>query len=239
MKAAALGVLFPPVCRLCGIEIDELKTDLFCQDCQSALCPLDVNQCQRCSAMVGPHLKSDSGCYYCRETNFAFQTATSLASYEGHLKYAILSGKVAFDTVVLKSLTRLLYENYRERIDQHSPDLIVPIPHYWLDRLRYRNQASTTIAYELSNLTGIPIAKNVLRKVKRTVKQHDLTPAQRRKNLQGAFAVSPQANIAEMSVLLVDDVMTTGTTCQRAAKELQKAGSKEVNVVALGRGIGA
>lgn len=231
--------LFPVVCLNCGSDLltnDEID---FCDRCFNELVQVAANRCELCSAVVGPHLVTESGCYFCKDDNLAFRRVTTLGTYEDQLKHAILRGKVGHDTVMLQSLTSTTIHAFRDRIDKLASDLIIPIPHHWWDRIFQSSQASNTIANHASHLLKIDCGWNVLKKIKRTAKQHSLTPTERRKNLKSTFHVPKQFHLQGLKVLLVDDVITTGTTCHRATQELLKAGAKEVNVLALGRGIGA
>jgi len=231
--------LFPAVCQICNTALHSNERHNFCDTCLSELIKFESSRCEICTAVIGPNLRTDAGCYYCKDDNFSFERVTTLGTYENLLKEAILRGKVGHDAVILQSLTKLQLETFRERIHSAKANLILPIPHHWHDRLFQSSQASSTISNYLGYLLNVPCAHQILRKVKRTAKQHSLTPAERRKNLKSAFKTSKKVNLSGARILLVDDVITTGTTCQRAARELRQAGAETIHVFALARGIGA
>ena len=77
---------------------------------------------------------------------------------------------------------------------------------------------------------------NVLRRIRHTPQQHKLPPSERRKNMRGAFVAKTRKELAGSTVLLVDDVLTTGSTCHDAAKALKAAGAKRVIVAVVARG---
>lgn len=231
--------LFPAVCHTCDTGLYSESEPNFCDTCLSQLIKFESNRCEICSAVIGPNLRTDAGCYYCKDDNFSFERVTTLGTYESLLKEAILLGKVGHDAVILQSLSKLLLESFSDRIHSAKANLILPIPHHWHDRLFQGSQASSTISNYLGGLLNVPCAQQILRKVKRTAKQHSLTPAERRKNLKSAFKTSKKVNLSGARIILVDDVITTGTTCQRATRELRQAGAETIHVFALARGIGA
>ena len=118
---------------------------------------------------------------------------------------------------------------------QCTVDLIVPVPLH-IRRLRERgfNQA-LLLARELSKQTGIPCEQRSLRKIKDTPFQTALKGRERRKNLKAAFRVKKTEEIEGKSVLLVDDVYTTGTTVNECARTLLEAGAATVGVLTLAR----
>lgn len=107
-------------------------------------------------------------------------------------------------------------------------DVIIPAPLYKNDlKNRGYNQASE-LGKAVAALIQKPILEDVLIKVKKTKKQHNLSGTERYKNLIGAFAVQDISKITGKTVLLVDDVFTTGSTMNGCAKALVEAGAKEI-----------
>ena len=114
-------------------------------------------------------------------------------------------------------------------------DVILPVPiHPKRRRQRGYNQAEV-LARALSSLSGLPADTKSLARVRNTVPQKQLTAAERASNLKGAFRVSGK-NLKGMSVLLVDDIYTTGATADAAAKTLKESGVKAVYVVCVAIG---
>lgn len=112
-------------------------------------------------------------------------------------------------------------------------DLIVPVPLHWSRLVRRRYNQAAELARALSVETGISYAPDLLRRVRATRPQVGLTSDQRGENLQGALWVDPErrAEIAGRAVVLVDDVMTTGSTLNAAARALRRAGAARVDAV--------
>ena len=131
-----------------------------------------------------------------------------------------------------------LARQYGGQIRDWGIDEIIPIPlHASRKRQRGFNQ-SEVIARELSDLTGIPCRTDVLFRIRKTVPQKKLGPDGRAANLQGAFAVSRRWDACGKA-LLIDDIYTTGTTVEKAAKMLKKAGCRNVYflTISIGQGI--
>lgn len=112
-------------------------------------------------------------------------------------------------------------------------DLIVPVPLH-RQRLRQRsyNQA-LLLAREIAGHRGGEVEKKLLRKVRETVPQHDLSACARKSNLAGAFQLTRE--LSGQKVLLVDDVMTTGATVDMCSRVLLRGGAAEVIVAVLAR----
>jgi ComF family protein len=113
-------------------------------------------------------------------------------------------------------------------------DIIVPVPLHWTRFLERGFNQAALIAEIISSITGKPV-KNILKRTKRTPKQAKLTRKQRKKNLIGAFSLKKWKNCEKHSILLIDDVMTTGSTLSSAAEILLKNGAAEINVFVLAR----
>lgn len=112
-----------------------------------------------------------------------------------------------------------------------------PVPTYWLQRFSRRQHAAETLAHVWARRLQVPQAPHILRKVRWTPPQARLTPSQRRTNLRQAFAARRDA-LSGASVLLADDVLTTGTTAHEAARQLRLAGAGKVVVAVIARGLG-
>jgi ComF family protein len=111
--------------------------------------------------------------------------------------------------------------------------VVVPVPLH-VDRLRERGyDQAALLARELARATGLPLAVRALRRIQPTPAQTALDAAARRSNLRGAFASSERA--PARTIVLVDDVLTTGATVDACARALRRAGAARVVVVTVGR----
>lgn len=112
-------------------------------------------------------------------------------------------------------------------------DVILPVPLYWLRLWRRRFNQSALLAQRISALSGTPWRHDVLVRARATRAQVGLDGEARRRNVRNAFAVRPGqlAQVAGRSVLLVDDVRTTGATAEACAAALRKAGAARVGLL--------
>lgn len=236
----ALDFLYPPACSLCRRTLSDTDSDphSLCPVCRTNVAPPLPYRCDRCSAPVGPHLNTSNGCIHCRNDRFAFERVVSLGVYDGPLRNAVLAVKRPSGDVLASALAELLAVRERAFFRQFDPEVIVPVPHHWTDRLLSRHLPPVTLAARLARVLKAPHSSHILSKVRRTPPQSGLTPTERHQNLRGAFRLIGRPRLDGLRVLLVDDVLTTGTTAHRAAALLRKAGAT-VNVAVLARGLGA
>lgn len=240
--SALTDFLFPPRCGWCDRSLERRNAHLsvrLCSECQQELIPPIAAQCRRCSAPVGPFLDTSRGCALCRKDRFAFAEVVSLGIYQKSLRGAVLRAKQGGGNVLTTALVEQLWQLHHERIEQWEADLIVPIPHHWAERLVRGHLPPQTIAEQIGRFLLVPTERHILRKRRLMRQQAALTPTQRRANLAGAFGVARGVNLAGATILLVDDVLTTGTTAHRAARALLGCGAAQVYVAVLARGIGS
>ncbi len=122
-------------------------------------------------------------------------------------------------------------------IDYDAYDLMLPVPLH-PKRLRERgfNQA-LIVGRVIGRREGVPCPGFVLRKTRWSAPQIHLSPKEREKNVKGSFAVADPAKVRGKRILLIDDVMTTGSTVNECARELLKAGAEGVDVFTLARAV--
>jgi ComF family protein len=176
-------------------------------------------------------------CAECERTGFAFDMARSALLYEGVLKELIhmfkYRGKLSLSAVLCEKII-LFLKNHREIIDGADAILFVPLYNAWLNQREYNH--SGILASAISREFGVPVSK-ALEKKRRTSRQSELSREERITNLIGLFRVKEGSGLAGSKVLLVDDVMTTGTTLNECAKTLKSSGVSEVRCLTLARGV--
>jgi ComF family protein len=162
-----------------------------------------------------------------------FTMARALAAFEGSLQAAIHRWKYEGKTHLTPFFADWMAEGLNRYWELHFLDLLLPVPLH-PQRLRERgfNQA-LLLTKELSRRTGIPYLKTILKKKKPTLPQVNLSGMEREKGLREAFHVTEKEELLGKSVLLVDDVYTTGATVNECSKVLLKGGAEKVNVLTL------
>lgn len=239
---SAVEFVYPPVCVSCGSGLFRsdgglLPRQQFCAGCCEKLRCRIERACLSCGAPVGPHLQGWK-CRHCRKDNFAFETVLALGVYESALRGACQRAKEPQGGPLTAGLSELLCDAHEDTFEAARADLIVPVPHHWWDRLTRPHLPPATMAEVISRRLSIPVGAHILAKRRRTAAQSSLSPARRRRNLQGAFTATNVQAVAGRTVLLTDDILTTGATADQAARVLRQAGAGRVVVAVLARGIG-
>jgi len=178
------------------------------------------------------HYSPKHACHACRIRPPAFTQAWTLYPYQSPLKEAIglfkYHGKISLAAPLARLITMALGS-------LPPMDLIMPVPLY-PDRLREREyNQSLLLAHRLSTHFQIPLIYTILIRTRQTTPQTALSRNDRLKNLRRSFAVTSPESINGKTIMLIDDVFTTGTTVNECAKTLRKAGSGNVYVVTLAR----
>ena len=239
---SAYRFVFPPACPLCRREMDSascevdrrLITPILCGDCSSEILPPPGNRCVRCGLSLGQYVRSEEGCPQCRSQRYRFDRVIRLGTYDGLLRDACIRGKSSHMQPVSAALANLLWLNERAALEAVQPDFVVPVPRYWTRRLTQEHHQAETVSRVLSRCLRVPHARTLLHKVRLTPDQSELTAAQRKQNLRGAFSVwFGRRKIAGKTILLVDDILTTGTTANECSRTLLDAGAKSVVVATL------
>ena len=231
--AGLVRILYPPACAHCH---GRSPGPMLCDTCRPAmLATADMPVCPRCGAVVGPAAYLEKGCFLCRESRYAFERVVRLGRYEGELKHACLRIKDPRGSRLATALADLLVEVQGAELRTLGADLIVPIPLHWLRHWRRGYDQAGHLAQRLGLRLGLPV-RAVLRRRRPTSPQSELSPTERRRNVRGAFRVRPSPALQGASVLLVDDILTTGATCHQAARVLRRAGARRVVVAVVARG---
>lgn len=164
-----------------------------------------------------------------------YDSARSVASYQGTMRELIHKLKYQDRHELTTLLAKWMIQFGKSQLEQ--ADLIIPIPlHRWRLWQRRFNQ-STLLSKRISELTNIPVDWESFQRSKKTKPQVGLSSKQRRLNVAGAFKVPTHRlnHIENKSIILIDDVITTGTTINSAAKTLKKAGADQIFVLSLAR----
>jgi len=230
-----LALLYPGVCAGCGRAVPPEQMP-FCPTCRAALTGDTQPTCPRCASTVGPFTHLDGGCPRCRDSVFHFESVLRLGPYDGLLRELILRLKHAGGEGLAEVLGDLWAEHAGPRLRQLGADVVIPVPLHWWRRLSRGYNQSAALARSLAAALGLPCRPRWLRRVRATAKQTLQTPAARWDNVRGVFAARPHPELRGRTVLLVDDVLTTGGTASEAARALRAAGAARVVVAVLGHG---
>ncbi len=234
-KIFLLELFFPQFCINCGKEgfylcqdcfsLIDFPENLYCPFCYPPRISLLGKTCNRCRKK-GKKLK---GLIFAAPyQNFIIRKIIGRFKYEPYVKDL---AKILADLIIhqLKTVEKLpsLFKKHNRKLSPAN-FILVPLP---LTKRKQRkrgfNQAQE-IAKELSNFLKIPVANNVLLKIKETLPQVALSKEERIKNVKGAFFCKKSDKVKGKTIFLVDDVFTTGSTMEECARLLKEAGAKEI-----------
>ncbi len=225
-------LVFPPRCAFCSEDMASPHNGLFlCEGCQQSLAVEGRSFCLRCGATAA----EGTGCRQCRTARLQFEFVVPLGSYVGGLRDAVLCMKRPTGEMLAANVGRLFCLHRGGLLRERRPDVVVPVPMHWTRRLARGANSPEIVAEMIGNCVGAPVLSHGLVRTRATLPQKDLPPKSRVANVRGAFRASQQERLRGASVLLVDDIVTTGATCNEAARILRAAGASRVGVAVIAR----
>jgi ComF family protein len=243
VKAAAaslFSLVFPSDCRICQTPLTTISSLPVCEPCLAKIAPMDGILCCVCGEkLFSSYTDSGEGalCGMCRRAQPHFRRAVAYGAYEGALRDVIHLFKYHGTKPAGKLLGKLLHQAASAMALPDSV-VVVPVP-LWSGKRHARgfNQAEAIARafIDFQSSSSIQLDTSVLVRTRETASQTGLTRHQRRANVRGAFAVVKPERVKGRSILVVDDVMTTGTTAGECARVLRRAGAKEVFVATVAR----
>ena len=234
---ALAELIFPTRCMTCGTVLDYQAIPVFCADCFSKIKFIQSPLCPCCGIPFETAAGSDHLCSDCIDAAPVFTVARSVGCYENVLLDAIHQFKYRGKTATGKSLGKLMAEFSYPGFSIADYSLIIPVPLH-LKRLRERGfNQSVILAREIARSFSVPLDFMTLKKHIHTDPQVSLGKKEREKNVRGAFTVKRENTIKNESILLVDDVYTTGSTLKECARVLKNHGAREVAAITLARAV--
>jgi competence protein ComFC len=241
LRDAAVATLYPSACRVCGDVIESWRDGVACSACWNEIELEEADfrrrrqKCQKCWAPLacGPGVESAVGhCGRCDHFVFAF--VRSCGPYRGAMRETVL--RLKREPHIPARLRIALRQAFAALPDSGLIESIIPTP-LGPERLAERgfNQAEV-IARELALLTGLRVNSTAVVRVKKTERRRaGMGARERARSLENAFQIRAPRLVEGRAALLVDDVMTTGSTAGEIARVLLDGGARTVNVLTLAR----
>ena len=217
-------------CEICGQVVS--RGNFLCHDCKNKLSPVRHGYCFSCGQIYvlkeEPYL-----CLQCRQNPPSWHRLGFYGLYAGLLRQLLLEFKLAQKLSLGRILAFLFYEAYKMH-GLERPDFILPVPMH-RKKLRERGfNQSLELAKIFAQKIDVPVIKRGFEKQRHTPAQSTLNRAERLVNLKGSFLISTDV-IRNKKILLLDDIMTTGTTLKECTQTLLQGGAKQVQVLFLAR----
>ncbi len=229
-----LDLLFPPFCPCCEAPLGEGRQDPLCGPCWRGILPITPPWCPACGFPY-PVGAEAFLCERCHRRPPPYASARAAAYYREPLRTAIHALKYRGKMALARPLGQFMAEAGLKHLDLETVDGLVPVPLH-PERLTERgfNQA-TLLAREVGRRWSIPVLVRLLARVVPTQPQSNLSEAERRRNVRGAFALRQPARVSGRHLLLIDDILTTGATVAECARALRAGGAASVGVFTLAR----
>ena len=242
--------LYPLKCLKCGtyIEPDTIiphsMEACFCDNCMAlGFYPIEVPFCLKCGGQFHHTSSENHVCEACLKTPLNLDRVRAVVAYKGIVKDAIPLFKYQSKLSVATVFERFLFQTFIRYYSTCRIDLIMPIP---LHRKKLKKRGFNQSYLMIRNFETLyqkqfqtkpiwQIDRGSLRRVKPTASQTGFDITQRKNNLKNAFQVVNKQAVEEKNILLIDDVFTTGATCNEAAMELLKNGARKVAALVLAR----
>jgi ComF family protein len=238
-EAAGLAIdalAFPPTCPVCDVSTGGPP---FCEDCRVELLEAAGPACPRCAMPAGPYADLAGGCSECRGRSLGFDGAIALGPYRGPIRHLCLSLKHERNAWMARWLAEVVAEGRSGPLGEEAKarPLVVPVPLHWRKRLRRGYNQAEALARGLARALSLEV-RPALRRVAATPALARAGRVERARMMRHAFRARRFRGIRGRSVLLVDDILTTGATTGEAARTLKRAGASRVVVVVVARAEG-
>lgn len=225
-----LNFLIPPICPICHKRTENIG---LCPECFSKLEFIGTQKCSICGQPLDALVPGLAICGRCLKEPPYFHQAEAVFKYNDIIKKLILPFKHSNHIELTELFVKWMSSNSYEMISKN--EILVPVPLNWKRLLKRKYNQSALLAQRLAKTYKKAYAPLTLKRVKFTKSQGHLSPKDRKKNVTGVFIVKYPEQIQGKSILLIDDVFTTGATVNECAKILLKSGAKSVDVLTIAK----
>ena len=230
---ALSSLFYPAACVVCSSNVE--RSDYLCESCKSRAPRITPPFCAKCSEPFSGAITQTFSCANCEHRLLHFDSAVAAYRSRGLVRNLVHAFKYGHQRHLRHPLAHWLGETMRDpRLRGRRFDLIVPVPlHPARERERGFNQAAL-LAELFARQIAVP-HRLALERIRYTKTQTAYDRAERMENLRDAFRLRKNMNVRELHVLLIDDVLTTGSTLSECARVLKEAGAISVYAATAAR----
>ncbi len=236
MIGRLLDLVWPRDCAICERPVDRPGRHV-CSDCANRLPFIATTGCCRVCGRAVEGQTAEYLCEDCRRDPPFFDRAASAVRFEAEARDLLLGYKFHRRLWLRNDLTDWMAAAARARFDVTAIDAVLPMPTTRRHRLDRGFNPCAYPARRLAKEWDRPFLGSVLFRVGSPERQSGLTEDERRENVRGTFAVGNSGRVRGRTVLLVDDVMTTGATLSEGARALKEAGARRVWCLTAARSV--
>jgi ComF family protein len=229
-----IGLVYPPRCQVCGQGLDLFHKKVLCETCYNRIKVNTPPFCKKCGK--SGYYKNNL-CEGCQVKTYYFDASYSACSYEGVMRECIHNFKYNAGVTLERLFKNLMIEFAEKNVDMRRFDLLISVP---LHRVKHRERTfnqSQILASYLSKRFKISLSKNNLVRTRLCKPQITLPRDKRLEEVKDSFKIRKSYLLKNKSILLVDDVFTTGATVNECSKTLKEAGAGPVEVLTLARSV--
>lgn len=228
-----VDLVLPARCALCSVELQ--STAALCPGCWAAVDFIERPYCERLGIPFPYDLGPGALSAEALARDRPFDRVRSVARYRGPVRDLVISLKFADRLDLAPMMAAWMARSGADLLE--DTDIVAPVPLHWRRFVRRRQNQSAMLARPLADEPGRRFVPDLLVRRRPTPPQTGLSASARARNVAGAFAVRARhrARLDGTSVLLVDDVFTTGSTVAACARVLRRAGAKRVDVLTFAR----
>ena len=227
------GLVYPTTCPVCQRIVE--PEQLICPDCEQRLEVIEEPVCKKCGQPLD--YEETEYCFDCSRHQHEYECGRAVWLYYGEMKQSLYRFKYSNKREYARYYGTVAWDRYEEWIRQLNIEAIIPVPlHRARQRRRGYNQEDL-FARVLGEKLCVPVCNNLVYRTVNTRPQKELDDTGRKNNLKKAFKI--KANHVQLrSILIVDDIYTTGCTIDAVAKEFKSAGVDHIYFlcISIGRG---
>lgn len=229
-----IDIIYPRRCPICG-DIVVPRGELACSLCKQKLIPIEEPRCKKCSKPIDTEEKEF--CLDCERKKHHYINGYALWLYDSHMKKSIADYKFHGKREYSEFYVNEIVKRYGKDILRVAPDVLAPIPIHKTKLIQRGYNQADILAKGIGKELEIPVLSQLLHRDKKTLPQKQLDDKERLKNLEKAFAFSEeekdQFGQPIQSVMLVDDIYTTGSTIEACTNILLHNGIEKVYFISI------